>query len=89
MYEILTYAFLCRPYACRRVWVCAELQLRPKTPHLEGVLGHSCQAVVGHSRGNGADAEFADLVRLAELRDALGLHHAHQAWDGETRTHGG
>ena len=60
-----------------------RLQNTGRPLHLEGVLGHARQAVVGGAGGNGANAEFSDLVRLAEQGDALGPHHAHQAWEDE------
>lgn len=51
--------------------------------HLKRVLCHARQAVVRHAGGDGANAEFTDLICLTELRDAFGLHHTHQAYVGE------
>lgn len=52
--------------------------MKTQSPHLKGVLRHAGQTIVGGSRGNGAHAQLSDLIGLAELRDALWFHSAHQ-----------
>lgn len=46
--------------------------------HLEGVLRHAGEPVIGGASGDGADAELPDLISLTELGDAFGLYHTHQ-----------
>lgn len=54
--------------------------------HLKGVLGHSCEAVIGGAGGDGADAELTDLIGLTELRKAFRFHHTHETCRGNNNS---
>lgn len=57
--------------------------------YLEGVLGHTREAIVGRACSNRAHAELPDLVCPAKLRDPVWLHGAHDGWtqNRECRKH--
>ncbi len=54
-------------------------QQNPLHTHLEGVLCHAGQAVVGGSRGNSTNTQLSNLISFTELRNTFWLHSTHQS----------